>query len=391
MGEGGEGAVRKDRLACVLIAFLLIVTAAAAENPDNSVVVVDGTLPSTPKASISPSPESEEAHASETPAITPEPTPAATEVPQGWQPCDFDDVLLERLLISQRDPRYNTEEYYFFNDRFVISGCGPASIVNGMNVAFGISDQELTDRILLEIMNLNAGKKKPAKTNLTFTHMDLLAGDLGSDYPALTEMKRQVDQVVWVEKSLTSKKLLKAVKAAKGSAVIFGRINLSESWYEIIDTADTLHAMGLDDAVITITRLSAGTDTTGTPFSMGENGHFITICLQVGEFLEHGFLYVLDSYPRAVRGESLGDEYDKKYYFAANNKLTSFRTNYYAYHLSPMVVKCVPREEAAEELASLRAAAGKGKKEASAYRVFRKRLASRISTYGYGTLFLRIR
>ncbi len=325
------------------------------------------------------------------PTPSPVPTPEASPTPAGWFHSDFDDELLKVLTISQRDLRYNTDEYRFFGDRFVINGCGPASVVNGMNVAFGIEDQELTDRILLEIMVLNAGLVKPEKTNITFTHMDRLVQEVCDSYPALTEMKARVDEVRWVEKSLTKKSIMKAVNSAAGSAVIMGRINLSQGWLEIIDTADELNAMGLGDAVFTVTRMSAGTETTATPFCMGENGHFITVCIQVREFIEQGTIYVIDSYPRAVRGESLNEIYDKRYYFAANNKLTAFRTNYDAWHLSPTIVKCSPKESVKAEMKALRAEAGKSANKARTYRNFRRRLASRISTYGSGTLFLRIR
>ena len=123
---------------------------------------------------------------------------------------------------------------------------------------------------------------------------------------------------------------------------------------------------------------------------MGSQGHYISMALQVGQFLDYGSIYILDSYPRAVRGEALSEVYTKKYYFAENNKLTAFRTNYAAWHLSPTVVKCEPLPENQAQLASLREQAGSGKNAAKEYRSFRIRLARRITTYGTGTLLLRI-
>ena len=322
--------------------------------------------------------------------------PAAAEeqeetfVPEGYRACAFDDYFRELAFISQRELRFNIKEYRYFGDRFVINGCGPASVYNGFAVSFGITDDDFAAKVLLEIMTLLSNYQKPEKYANDFRRMSLLTSELCDNYPTLTEMKSLVDQVIWMEKRTTAKNVKKALEPVQGSAVLIGRINLSQNWGEIIDLAEELHAQGRDEAILTVTNLATGTDDMGTPFCLGDNGHFITLTMQVGEFLEHGTIYVLDSYPRAVRGEKLKDPYDLRYYFAANNKLTGFRTHYYAYHVKPAVVKCEPREEIQTQLTEKKAAASRSKKAAGTYRSFRIKLAIRINTYGTGTLLLRI-
>ncbi len=305
--------------------------------------------------------------------------------------CPFDAYLQAQEMISQRDKRFNVPAYQYIKDRFVINGCGPASVHNAMAVAYGIDEQELSEGVLIDLMTLMSDFKRPADFGINYKRMYLLTEPVCDEYASLTEMKGHVDHSVWLKK-ISAKKLIAEVDKYEGSLVVMGRTNLMQNWSVIVTLADLLHERGLDDATITVATLSSGTPSTGAPFNMGETGHFLTVSIQVAEFLNHGTIYVLDSSPRAVRGESLSETYDKKYYFAENNKLTSFRLNYDAYHLTPMIVKCEPLPEVLAELTALREAAeAGGKKDAKAYFNYRVKLAKRITTYGTGTLLLRVR
>ena len=303
----------------------------------------------------------------------------------------FDEEIAGYRILSQLDPRFDTSVFQYKKDRFVINGCGPATLHNGLAVAFRITDPEVSDAVLLEIMTITADFQNPAQFGINYKRMSRLTEPICDQYETLTRLKAAVDSVVWVKKTLSAKVLIREAEKQKGSAVIMGRMNLFQNWGEIIDLVDWLHAQGLDDATITVTTLSAGTPSTGAPFNMGSQGHYITLTIQVGEFVERGSIYVLDSYPRAVRGEPLSEVFTKKYYFAESNKLTSFRQNFGAWHLSPTVVKCEPLPEVQAELTALREGASAGRKAAGAYRTFRIKLSRRVTTYGTGTLFLRIR
>ncbi len=303
----------------------------------------------------------------------------------------FDEELSSYQIVAQTDPRFDTSVYQYEKARFVINGCGPATLHNGLAVAFRITDPAVSEAVLLEIMTITADFQDPSRFGVNYKRMSRLTEPICDQYETLTQLKTTVDSVVWVTKGLNARVLTKEVEKQKGSAVIMGRINLFQNWGEIIDLVDYLHAQGLDDATITVATLSAGTPSTGAPFNMGSEGHYITVAIQVGEYVERGSIYVLDSYPRSVRGEPLSEIYTKKYYFAENNKLTSFRQNYGAWHLIPTVVKCEPLPEVMEQLVSLREGAGAGKSAARSYRTFRIKLSRRITTYGTGTLLLRIR
>ena len=303
----------------------------------------------------------------------------------------FDRELAGCQIVAQTDPRFDISTYQYKKARFVINGCGPATLHNGLAVAFRITDQATSEAVLLEIMTITADFQNPAQHGVNYKRVSRLTEPICDNYETLTALKTTVDHVVWLSKAGTARSLLAAVQKEEGSAVIMGRTNLFQNWGEVIDLVDRLHEMGLDDATVTVSTLSAGTPSTGAPFNMGAEGHFITLTIQVGQYLDYGTIYVLDSYPRAVRGESLGDVYTKKYYFAENDKLTAFRTNFAAWHLCPTIVKCEPLPEVQAKLLALRESAAGGKKAAKEYRDFRIKLSRRITTYGTGTIFLRIR
>ena len=305
----------------------------------------------------------------------------------------FDARLASVQLISQREERFDTDTYrYIKKADFVKNGCGPAALHNALSVAFDIRDRDCSERTLLELMTLMADFNRPADFGMNYKRASLLCEPLDpQSYPTLAGLTGSVEAMVWIPKTPTADKILAAVDAVDGSAVIMGRINPSQNWEELIRTIDGLHARSLDEATLSVAVVSAGTPSTKAPFNLGDTGHFVTITVEVGEFEENGTVYVLDSYPRAVRGEKLGDIYDKKYYFAENNFLTGFRQNYSAVHVTPIAVKCEPLDSVKEELAQLRAEAREGRKASDAFLRYRARLAQRVTMFGTGTLIIRIR
>ncbi len=305
----------------------------------------------------------------------------------------FDARLASLQLVSQREERFANDTYrYIKKAAFVKNGCGPAALHNALSVAFDIRDQAFSEQALLEIMTLMADFNRPSQYGMNYNRSRLLCEPLDAEaYPTLAEMTGLVGSMVWQAKSFSAERVLETVRASEGSVVIMGRVNLSQNWGEVIDVLDALHEMGFDDATLSVADLSAGTPATKAPFCMGETGHYVTVTLQVDEFEENGTIYVLDSYPRAVRGEKLGDLYDKKYYFAENNYLTGFRQNYSAVHVVPVAVKCEPLDSVKAELAQLAEEAQTGAKAMTAYRRYRVKLAQRVTMFGTGTFILRVR
>ena len=297
--------------------------------------------------------------------------------------------LQELQIISQRDPRFAGRDYrYIDKQSFEKNGCGPAALHNGLAVTLGIEDPEESGQILLELMRMLAVKHDPVQNRINYDNTLRLIDADAAAYPALARLMENCAHRAAVTK-VTADRIMKTVNAEGDDLFLVGRITLSEKMEEIVKLADALCEAGHEDAVIAVAAVSAGMSDSRTPFGLGDNGHYITWMILAGEFRENGTIYVLDSFPRAIRGEKLNDLYSTRYYFAANDILTQFRVNYNVTRVSPTVLMCTLREDAAAELAALKEAAGT-KKGAAAYLKARVKYAGIVKTYGTGTLMVRV-
>ncbi len=307
---------------------------------------------------------------------------------------DFpEDSTARRLagmqIISQRDPRFADASYrYIRKAPFEKNGCGPAALHNGLAVTLGIDDPEQSARILLEIMTLLAPQHNPAQNRLNYDRAPSLIDADAETAPALAALMETCPHRTALT-GVTADKAMACIGAGEGDVFLIGRFNLNADTVEIVRLADALCEAGYPDAVIAVAAVSAGGSDSHTPFGLGEEGHFITVMFVAGEFREKGTIYVLDSYPRAIRNENLNDVYTSRYYFAANSRLTSFRVNYDVTRVSPTVLMCTLREDAAAELAGLREKAGTPSGKA-AYDKARARYAAYVRTFGTGTLMVRV-
>ncbi len=60
----------------------------------------------------------------------------------------FDRELAGCQIVSQLDPRFDIPAYQYKGDRFVVNGCGPATLHNGLAVSFRITDQAESEAVL---------------------------------------------------------------------------------------------------------------------------------------------------------------------------------------------------------------------------------------------------
>ncbi len=295
-------------------------------------------------------------------------------------------------IISQRDARFAGTEYrYIRREPFERNGCGPASIHNAIAVLFSVDDADTSNAVLREVMTLLADSHNPSVYPINYQRVvNKLAGVQAETYPTLGALFGQAGRVVGVGNA-TARKVLAQVADAPDSALIVGRLSLNTRMRELVSIAEGLCEGGHGSALIAVANAATGDWDSRTPFCMGDNGHYITFVIQAQEFIDTGTVYILDSFPRAIRGESVNDLYSSKYYFADNNILTPFRVNYDVTRISPTALMCTLRDEAASEIGSLREAAeGGNARAATALLNARTRYASYIKTFGTGTLFVRI-
>ena len=104
-----------------------------------------------------------------------------------------------------------------------------------------------------------------------------------------------------------------------------------------------LHARRQDDATLILAYAGAGLDSSTAPLRSGASGHYLTVLLHVGSFIQNGTVYVLDSLPRALPGEPCGYKYlyRSAYAFpqAPDEEPDEFNARYIALRISPTVIK----------------------------------------------------
>ena len=295
-------------------------------------------------------------------------------------------------IVSQRDTRFADAAYrYIRKEPFSRSGCGPASLHNAIAALFGLDEADTSAALLLEIMNLLANSNDPVNNPINYQRVvnKLVAPD-PERYPVMSGLWSRCGLVSGVGNA-TSKKILAEVGKSDGSALIIGRFSLNTSMSDLVSLADALCRGGHGNAIIAFGNVSTGDADSKAPFCMGDNGHYISFVIQAQDFRDTGNVYILDSFPRAIRGENVNDLYTTRYYFAANNILTPFRVNYDVTRISPTAIMCSLREEPAAELARLRETAESGRsRDLNAYLRAQSRLSSFLKTFGTGTIFVRI-
>lgn len=314
----------------------------------------------------------------------------STSIEEGFAEGSTAAYLQGLQIISQRDPRFATDAFrYVQRQSFEKNGCGPASLYNGLAAAFGIRDAETSVEVLHEVMTLLAVFHNPAEYGINYNQVENLLTPEPEEYPALAELMDQAGRIVYIG-AVTASKVMKQIQKDSDDVFLMGRLCLNSDMGELVDLTDALCEAGHRDAIVVVCGVSAGASGSKTPFGQGEEGHFITYMVIAGEFSEAGTVYVLDSYPRALRNEKVNDIYISRYYFAESNYLPGFRQTYDVTRIQPTVLMCTLNETSLGEIESLCNQLANGKRVAKDIRSLRIRYANYIKTFGTGTLMVRI-
>ena len=233
------------------------------------------------------------------------------------------DSLARCPFVMQRDERFKKTEYYYLAKRFSKRGCGPASIANALYAILGGQDAEEMDSLLLELMKLLPYNHLPKSTPVDVTHIDRLATAEAATYPTLAKLREGFGGA-WICKTdfMTAAEMMLAMApaAASGQNVLLAtRFRASSQWAELVGLCERLQTRGFGSARIAAAFLSTGTESTSAPFRL-EDGHYISFCLEVDDFLQNSTIYLLESNPRALPGEELDQVNYYSYYPLGRDK-----------------------------------------------------------------------
>lgn len=261
------------------------------------------------------------------------------------------DQHMQRLAImSQRDPVFFGVPYNkdYLNGR----GCQPISMANGIIAAFGVTDYDAGVQIVLESSRLLVPDEKRLRAPVL---PELLPPALnpetyaGSDrYPVMAEtICAYPGRISATLDILSAEEAAALAEAHPAPAVLSFRMSVYPSWEEAVRLLFALHDMGMDDAMLCLTRMGAGKESYGTPFASGKSGHYISALIHVGKFMQDGSIYILDSLPRAILGESSdnGGIFRGRYPFAEQRETKHFNRHYEAARIQPSVIRLTLKED----------------------------------------------
>ena len=265
------------------------------------------------------------------------------------------DQRMQRLAImSQRDPVFFGVPYNkdYLNGR----GCQPISMANGIIAAFGVTDYDTGVEIVLESAELLVPSDQRRRAPV---HPELLPAAIepallkGSErYPVMaTTVCAYPGAINAISDTLNADEAISLLSAQQAPAIVSFRMAVHPSWEEAVLLIFAMHDMGMDDATICITRAGGGKASYGTPFSSGKTGHYLSALIHVGKFMQDGSIYILDSLPRALPGESIEDgTYRGRYPFGEQRETTHFNQTYEPARIQPCVIRLTLREAARAEL-----------------------------------------
>lgn len=282
-------------------------------------------------------------------SIPQSPPPAPDEDP--YYPAVYSavDLRMQSLaILSQQDDAF--EGIAYNNSTLKGRGCAPLSIANGLSAVFGVTDPAQTKDIVLEAGTLLARNHRmdvhPAEAGKMPELLDpRLRTQERDSFPVLGSLIGGYDgQIAATDDTLNAQKALSLLDSVSAPAIVFGRMYVNNGWENVVRVLLELHARGQDDAALILAYAGAGVESSTAPLRSGENGHYLTVLIHVGSFVQSGTVYVLDSLPRALPGEPCGYKYLYRSAYAFPQDLeddpeNDFGTRYTALRISPTVIK----------------------------------------------------
>ena len=266
-------------------------------------------------------------------------------------------------ILSQWDERFFGHEFRYNNIYFRFGGCGPASVANSLIAALGVTDQDLAAGILYDLLYLLT-QNKPVSNKVQIAHLSCLRSVNGQPpvlderYPALDQAIADFDGLFLYDDGLLTPEKLEAVlpELEGRKAIYHGSLTSKNRWAALYGLVETLIDTGHQDATIVVGFIGGGTTGTSAPFRSGNAGHYLGLYFPVESFSQTGVYYVLDSQPRALFGESYGDDtvYPRIYDFVGKQKastsLDRFNQHFEVERVQPTILRVLPKGPALDAL-----------------------------------------
>lgn len=255
----------------------------------------------------------------------------------------LDRAVQELAIMSQRDEAFEDLEYN--GGLLTIRGCLPVSMTNSVIAALGVTDRETAIGMVKETTDLLVFPRARKKGRVELQYLPSLLNpqermeqEAAFPYMAKT-VGRYPGEIRFVNGDLDVQKAHERLQEMNVPCMLVGRMTLQDGWMEMIRLIEQLDVMGYPDARILIAHASAGTESSGAPLRSGDSGHYLTLMIHAGSFLEEGRVYVLDSLPRAIKGEESGYTMILRRPYPFWQEYTAFKRVFDAGRISPTVIR----------------------------------------------------
>ena len=273
------------------------------------------------------------------------------------------DIAVQRLSVtSQRNEAF--EDIPYNNGHLSARGCQAVSIANAVIALFGVEDDAAGMEIVKETARLLVHPKYIGRSRIELSRLPLLldAQARAQDAQAYPQLARAIGpypgEMLVVEDEIDAPMLTRHIEETDGAFVLAGRMTVDPDWSGMIDIMAALDQMGMGDALVCLANVGAGRASTGTPLGLGNNGHYLTVLLHVGTFMEQGRVYVLDSLPRAIAGEKSGYTQVLRSPYPFAEEKNAFADRFDASRIRETVIRLSIRDEAAWQSADAQEKAG---------------------------------
>lgn len=258
-------------------------------------------------------------------------------------------------ILSQRDEAIADIRYSNVDVRQ--AGCKPVSVANGIAAALGVTDREMAVGLVREVISLLVPERQRSKGAINLAAMNLLFDPVRREKrqgrsPNLEAALSGYEHLLLMPEKAGVQEVLSALDGASAPFLLAGRMSVYPSWDDMQRIAQCLHEQDMDEAMISLACLGAGRESHDAPLRLGKYGHYISILIPVGAFLEEGTVYVLDSMPRALEGEPYGGREVLRvpYAFLSDGPNDAFNQSFEAVRVSPTVIRLTLREEQQQTL-----------------------------------------
>lgn len=253
-------------------------------------------------------------------------------------------------IMSQQDDAFEGVPY---NGGFLRGrGCQPTSIANGVIAAFGIEDRQTAVELVKEATQVlvvpwqrGTGRMELGRIKNLFDAQERM--EQAQEFPYLAALIESYDGEIAVTADRLSAEQAEAYFAGRKKGMLVGGMQVYPEWTDLLGIMQRLYEMGMKDAVVSLASVGVGAEESGLPLSCGKSGHYLSLMMYVGSFVEEGRMYVLDSLPRALVGEESGEEHVLRQHYPFTKKKSGFAQEFQARRIRDTVIELMPAQQQA--------------------------------------------